>query len=46
LKNLKDYINSGGKDNQAYSYLLNRSNKIQNEMGGQGMVDSIRKCTT
>lgn len=42
FKQLKDYINSGGRDHEAYSYLLNRSNKMQDEMGGQGIVHNYR----
>lgn len=42
FENLKVYINSDGQNHQAYSYLLNRSNKIQKEMGGQGIAHNYR----
>ncbi len=37
LNNLKNYIRSNGKDLESYSWLLNRSNRMQNQMGSDGV---------
>lgn len=37
-----DYANSYGQDNSAYSWLIQRSNKMQNQMGSQGILDSFK----
>ncbi|QEP42993.1 hypothetical protein D5085_07595 [Ectothiorhodospiraceae bacterium BW-2] len=37
LQLLKQYWNSGGRDNEAYSQLLHDSHKMQNIMGGLGV---------
>lgn len=37
LAKLQEYLESLGKDTDAYSWLLNRSNKMQSQMGNQGI---------
>ena len=38
LDALKSYLESNGQDIQSYSWLINRSNKMQNQMGSQGIL--------
>jgi len=42
LEKLKAYWESGGADSEAYGWLIHRSNKMQREMGDQGIIDQYR----
>ena len=42
LDALKSYLESNGQDIQSYSWLINRSNKMQNQMGSQGLLGFYR----
>ena len=39
---LRQYMDSGGKNHEAYSWLLHRSNKMQIQMGASGIMASYR----
>ncbi|HIF9499444.1 TPA: hypothetical protein ACX6S1_003513 [Photobacterium damselae] len=38
----REYWDSGGNDNEAYGWLIHRSNKMQNQMGAQGIIASFK----
>jgi hypothetical protein len=42
LENLKKYWESNGADLEAYGWLIHRSNKMQGEMGGLGVVHNYK----
>lgn len=42
LENLKTYWESGESNSEAYSWLIHRSNKMQGEMGGFGVVHNYK----
>jgi len=42
LGRLKKYLDSRGHDMETYSWLIHRSNKMQNQMGSQGRMASFK----
>ncbi|MDV2373084.1 hypothetical protein Q5N47_18025 [Vibrio cholerae] len=42
IEKFREYCNSGGNNNEAYGWLIHRSNKMQNQLGSQGIVSSFK----
>lgn len=42
LEKLKTYLDSNGNDTSTYGWLLNRSNKMQNTLGGYGIIHQFK----
>jgi hypothetical protein len=42
LEKLREYYQSNGKNGDIYGWLIHRSNKMQSEMGGQGIIRNYR----
>lgn len=42
LGQLRTYLDSRGRDMKTYSWLISRSNKMQNQMGSQGIMGSYK----
>lgn len=43
MDRLRDYIDSGGRDGEAYAWLTHRANKIQKEMGSYGVMKHFQR---